>query len=129
MLSATKSGKNSSVMKDYTESKMKSLDYLSLVLGLCLPRVCVFSWAVSCHCSTPFHHVIYILLQHGSSLSFLSFNYPSLTILSDCSRERNRMHARKTRERKKQQSNALQTRLNELENEVTAGQPNVNNCS
>jgi Basic region leucine zipper len=35
------------------------------------------------------------------------------------------MHARKTRERKKQQSNALQTRLNELENEVTVGQANA----
>lgn len=35
------------------------------------------------------------------------------------SRERNRMHARKTRERKKQQSNTLQTRITELQTEVS----------
>lgn len=34
------------------------------------------------------------------------------------SRERNRLHAKKTRERKKIQSNALQTRIEELREEV-----------
>jgi hypothetical protein len=34
------------------------------------------------------------------------------------SRERNRLHAKKTRERKKIQSNALQSRIEELREEV-----------
>ena len=35
------------------------------------------------------------------------------------SRERNRLHAKKTRERKKVQSNALQARIEELREEVS----------
>lgn len=99
MRTATERGRNISATRDYIESKSAA-------------NVSHARSYTRCYlCGSGLKQLLAMKLQHF--MRFIIF-----VILITCSRERNRMHARKTRERKKQQSNAMQTRLNELEDEV-----------
>jgi hypothetical protein len=53
-----------------------------------------------------------------SNLGYIHFPFQYHVVLQFFSRERNKMHARKTRERKKVQTQALQSRIDELRQEV-----------